>query len=197
MIEGVTMQQKLIGIALALFREKGYEQVTVNEICAKAKVTKPTFYYHLKSKDDILITFYNEVIQDLTECFLTVLSSNNHWEQCHMLFVSLINQTKRLGPDLVSQTHRINLQGNLGKFDLVGQLSKFALIIIERAQANGQIRAKGKPEDLYRAAAYLFLGCEYTWCLKDGNFDWDQEFFRPLELLFDVDPQFTKLRYQA
>lgn len=189
-----SMQQKLINISLALFKEKGYEKVTINEICAAAEVTKPTFYYHLKSKDDILITFYNEIAQDLTDCFLTVLSSNNHWEQFYMLFVSLINQTTRLGADLVSQMHRINLQGSYGQFDLVGHLSKFAAIIIERAQANGQIRAQGAPAELYRAAAYLFLGCEYTWCLKGGNLNWDIEFFEPLELLLDVDPSVSKMR---
>ncbi len=192
-----SMQQKLINISLALFKEKGYEQVTINEICAAAQVTKPTFYYHLKSKDDILITFYNEIAQDLTDCFLTVLSSNNHWEQFYMLFVSLINQTSRLGADLVSQMHRINLKGSYGEFDLVGHLSKFATIIIERAQANGQIRAKGSPAELYRAAAYLFLGCEYTWCLKAGALDWNTEFFAPLELLLDVDPKVSKIKGQT
>ena len=47
--------KKLIaGVALALFAEKGFESVGVNEIAAKAALAKPSLYHHFGSKTGLL-----------------------------------------------------------------------------------------------------------------------------------------------
>src|SRR5687768_14836506 len=40
--------------AFALFYRKGYARVSVDDIAARAGVTKRTLYYHFRSKDDLL-----------------------------------------------------------------------------------------------------------------------------------------------
>ena len=45
---------ELLGAAEALFFEKGYEQTTVNAIIEKVGVSKGTFYYYFKSKEEIV-----------------------------------------------------------------------------------------------------------------------------------------------
>ena len=37
-----------------MFKENGYENVTVLQICKAAGITKRTFYYHFSSKDEII-----------------------------------------------------------------------------------------------------------------------------------------------
>lgn len=44
----------MLGAAEALFFEKGYEQTTVNAIIEKVGVSKGTFYYYFKSKEEIV-----------------------------------------------------------------------------------------------------------------------------------------------
>lgn len=44
----------IINTSCNLFMEKGYSNVSVNEICSACSITKPTLYYHFKSKEDIL-----------------------------------------------------------------------------------------------------------------------------------------------
>ena len=51
-------RQRLITAAARLFREKKIAEVGVREIATAAHVTTGTFYYHFKSKDDILDRVY-------------------------------------------------------------------------------------------------------------------------------------------
>ena len=47
-------RQELIDTAMRLFLEKGYEQTSVSDIVKEINVAQGTFYYHFKSKTDIL-----------------------------------------------------------------------------------------------------------------------------------------------
>jgi TetR/AcrR family transcriptional repressor of nem operon len=44
---------KLLGAALSVIRGKGYSGTSVDELCAKAGVTKGAFFHHFKSKDEL------------------------------------------------------------------------------------------------------------------------------------------------
>ena len=46
---------KLLDSALQIIRAKGYAATTIDEICHNAGVTKGSFFYHFKSKDDLAL----------------------------------------------------------------------------------------------------------------------------------------------
>ena len=50
----INRQPEIIRASFELFQEKGYEQVSVMDICAACGITKPTFYKYARSKGDIL-----------------------------------------------------------------------------------------------------------------------------------------------
>ena len=47
-------RQTILDAAYGLFRRKGFTRVSMDEIAAKASVTKRTLYYHFASKDSLL-----------------------------------------------------------------------------------------------------------------------------------------------
>lgn len=51
--------------ALELFLLHGYDAVKVSDICEACGTTKPTFYHYVSSKDDLLVTYYDDVISRL------------------------------------------------------------------------------------------------------------------------------------
>ncbi len=48
--------QRLTDAGIALFIAKGYEATTIDEIAAAAGISRRTFFYYFKSKDDILLS---------------------------------------------------------------------------------------------------------------------------------------------
>ncbi|MGX1852575.1 TetR/AcrR family transcriptional regulator [Streptomyces sp. NBC_01456] len=54
--------QRIQDVALELFSEHGYEKTSLREIAEKLEVTKAALYYHFKTKEDIVISLF----QDLT-----------------------------------------------------------------------------------------------------------------------------------
>lgn len=51
-----TIRERIISASWKLFREKGFGETTINDIINKANISKGSFYYYFRSKDDLLGT---------------------------------------------------------------------------------------------------------------------------------------------
>ena len=58
---GKKTQKRILETALKLFTEKGYDNVTVEEICEKSGSSKGSFYQHFTSKSTIFLVKFFEV----------------------------------------------------------------------------------------------------------------------------------------
>lgn len=52
---------------ISLIEEKGFEAITVNDLCSAADLNRGTFYNHFRSKEHLLATFEDEVMADLAQ----------------------------------------------------------------------------------------------------------------------------------
>lgn len=50
---------------IELMEERGFDSITVNDLCSRAGLNRGTFYNHYKDKDDLLADFENEVMTGL------------------------------------------------------------------------------------------------------------------------------------
>jgi AcrR family transcriptional regulator len=58
-------RQKILDAALELFRERGFAEATMREVAARAGVATGLAYYYFKSKDAIVLAFYQQARDDL------------------------------------------------------------------------------------------------------------------------------------
>ncbi|MFP4697311.1 MAG: TetR/AcrR family transcriptional regulator [Eubacteriales bacterium] len=188
----ISTKDFIIETANKLFIEKGYKDVTIVDICKACNISKTTFYYHLKSKEDIILHFYDSLTHDISVHLMSILTLDNYWEQLMVCFESLVIEANKYGPDFFSQMFISNLKTDYGSFNFRNELTNIAVSIIKKGQNSGQIRNKSKPEDLYKASAYAFLGLEVTWCIKDGDFNWEKNIRKYLENIYDVEPSLRK-----
>ncbi|MEU7434420.1 TetR/AcrR family transcriptional regulator [Streptomyces sioyaensis] len=60
-------RQRIQDVALELFSEQGYEKTSLREIAEKLEVTKAALYYHFKTKEDIVISLFQDVSRPIDE----------------------------------------------------------------------------------------------------------------------------------
>jgi TetR/AcrR family transcriptional repressor of nem operon len=70
-------RQKLLDAALTLIREKGYASTSVDDLCARAGVTKGAFFHHFKSKDALGVAAANHW-SDITGDFFEAAPYHKH-----------------------------------------------------------------------------------------------------------------------
>lgn len=52
---GTINKESIMSIASTMFRERGYDRTSLDDIAAGLSITKPSLYYHFSSKEDILL----------------------------------------------------------------------------------------------------------------------------------------------
>jgi AcrR family transcriptional regulator len=60
-------RQRIQDVALALFAEQGYEKTSLREIAEQLQVTKAALYYHFKTKEDILVSIFEDLNRPVEE----------------------------------------------------------------------------------------------------------------------------------
>ncbi|GAA2624866.1 helix-turn-helix domain-containing protein [Streptomyces vastus] len=60
-------RQRIQDVALELFAEQGYEKTSLREIAERLNVTKAALYYHFKTKEDILISLFQDLTKPMDE----------------------------------------------------------------------------------------------------------------------------------
>lgn len=67
-------RRRIYEAAMALFREKGFEDTTMRDIAAKANVALGGAYYYFSSKDAIVLEFYREMQEASSEPIVAALA---------------------------------------------------------------------------------------------------------------------------
>ncbi len=156
-------RQKILTVALELIREKGYDSVTINDICAAAEVSKHTFYYYFESKDELLSEFRN-IPRGLTAGTLSsILAAENNLEQYWLLLEPGMDFFMEVGPEIAKRILIANLAKDKGTFDERANADVAAKIaIIKKAQDAGEILNASQPSMLVQANFVQFLGLAYA-----------------------------------
>lgn len=67
--EAEIRRKELLDAALELFYEIGYDNTSINDIIKKVGVTKGAFYYHFKSKEEVLDTIALQRAEEMVNAF--------------------------------------------------------------------------------------------------------------------------------
>jgi AcrR family transcriptional regulator len=68
-------RQKILENAAKLFAKKGYENVSLEEIAAKLKLSKASIYYYFKSKEEMSFMIQMQAIEQANSALAQVLES--------------------------------------------------------------------------------------------------------------------------
>lgn len=155
--------------AIALFRKKGYERVTVQEICSSVGTTKPTFYKVASSKAELLRHHYQKGLEDLSmETFLP--EEGQSWpDAIRRYLVSVLNVLTNENYDLAAALVMSNIQESAGLSFIPLTIRERVLEMTLQGQNNGEISTACSAEDLSQMLISLTEGFVSYWTLYQGE----------------------------
>ncbi|MBA3368561.1 MAG: TetR/AcrR family transcriptional regulator [Geodermatophilaceae bacterium] len=74
---GAQRRQQLLDVGRALFAERGFEATSIEEIAARAKVSKPVVYEHFGGKEGLYAVVVDREMQRLLGNFTSALQGEN------------------------------------------------------------------------------------------------------------------------
>lgn len=191
-------KERIKQIALSLFREKGFENVTINEICKASGVNKHTFYYYFKSKDDLLDD-YHEISYDIdTSSFVEILNAENFIEQLWFSYKPFFERINDSGTEIARQLFIKNLNRDVGTFRLDDKRDSMLALqqdIIKKAQAAGEMRNLSDPKMLLSLMHQLLMSTSFAWVMSGGGFSFEEASRGEMEVLFDVKAELRKAQH--
>lgn len=194
-LQGAETKKKIIESADLLFREYGFENVSVDTIVEKAGISKGGFYVHFDSKDALTAVLISEYVKyaDLSyETFIETFPDNT---ETSVILLSLVEKiadliTDRVGYNLIKLAYRIQIDRNIDtdmllsySRDIYGMFDK----LIRRGIRRGEFGAELDTETTAEQFVTVLRGFTYEWCIRYPNFQLKDELLRHFhQLLFGI-----------
>lgn len=167
-IQAQQTKDKVYQVAIHLFETKGFENITVDEICKVANVSTGTFYNVFKTKYEILDRIFELADIYFTEHVQEKLIGLSYQESILLFFDYYADYSLERGLTFTKQLFGV-------KNNLFAKDNRPMLIVlrnvIQTALDKKQLKSDLSSDDLVQ---YLFVcvrGIVYDWCLRDGKFD--------------------------
>lgn len=164
--------QTIYETSIEMFKEKGYDGVSVNDICKAVGITKPTFYKYVASKEEILTNYFasseaNDALDSLCTAVLSGPSNQNYVEAVIEVFDVTFRHYLSLGIDLL-RSHMISMSGKYRMiFEINDVWRKTLMELIEKGQQSGQIWNTANSGEILSSLTYTTLGYAYYLCTQE------------------------------
>ncbi|RJP28341.1 MAG: TetR/AcrR family transcriptional regulator [Actinobacteria bacterium] len=181
-------RRRLAETALQLYSSRGYDHVSVDDICREAGVSKGTFYVHFKSKDQVLVEEFLELDRFYLDSLGEIAKIASGVERLIALGRYSLRHLAGLGKDYLKVAFSSQIAPGRGPSPLAAKARasyKVALRLVREAQKRGELRSDLSSEEITLALVRAIRGIVFEWCLLDGRFDLEQAGETLLKILID------------
>ncbi len=157
--------------AMKLFLRRGFEAITIDDICAAANVARGTFFLHFPAKESLLAEYGDRANQDLA-----ALLKDQRGSATSALRLALKTLAERAArqPQAISMlVHEVVTRPFL-IVEHEEQTRTFVQLlgaVIRRGQARGEFRQRVEPLIAAVALASAFFALVYEWSRRGGELD--------------------------
>jgi len=174
-LQSLESRKKIFQTAIGLIKKKGFDRVTIDEICSTANVSKGLFYNYFSSKDQIVVEQFLEIdnyYRDAVEKHLT------DFKGIEKLLKFIVFQMKycrhALGRNLIRNVYRsLIMSGKTGHImlDEGRYLYTFLRETVEEAKNMGELPLDVNTKEICLKIVVIMRGAIYSWCLYDRDFN--------------------------
>ncbi len=180
-----TMQKKsdrtrhrIFEAAMSIMVEKGYQGVTIRDICERAEVSIGSFYRYFETKSDILRGMYETGDQFMQEEDSEL--TNRPWLERIMVFISKYAQ---LNMDTGLAEMKVLYNPENTWFTQTRPMQQKLESLISGAQRAGELTVKQSASELTEIFFICMRGMCYDWCISNGEYDLKERMTYQMSLL--------------
>ncbi|MGH7781103.1 MAG: TetR/AcrR family transcriptional regulator [Candidatus Binataceae bacterium] len=169
--------------AIALFIRRGFDAVTIEDICEAADVARATFFLHFPAKEAVLAEYGHRANQEIaamlrdrrggaTAALRAAFKMLGEMAARHPDVVRLVVREVLMRPPLRSRNDE--------------QTSDMILLfaaVIRRGQQSGEFRSRIEPTVAALSACAAFFGFIYAWVRKGSRFDIEAAVAQALDVI--------------
>ena len=162
-------RQEIVSVAANVFRERGYEGATLNDIAERFGTDRATLYYYFGSKEEVLHEIVRGVVHENVATAERVAGgTGTSADKLKALFIDMMASFERNYPAMyvyVEDLARIGREDSEWAQDVSASSRRFEDIVIrllKKGQAEGSIRAD-LPPDLTARALFGMVNWTHQW----------------------------------
>ena len=188
-------KMRIFNASIKLFKDHGYENVSVNDIISQSKTSVGSFYHYFNSKDELVLTFLLFKMEQDYESYRTdILNSNsyadkNALEKLLDFVVYSQEATHDVGEEFlrISYMHMMSEATGFTAYNfLLAPDRSFAAIskdLIKEGQEEGVIRTDKSVEELFEMIDLINNGANEKWYMSRGKYPSKEAFTAVIEEL--------------
>ena len=165
----IRTKQKLINAVIALAFEKGYDNVTVRDICKRAGVSNGAFYHHYATKDALSREAYLSLDLLVTDELLGKLEDMKPLAALQYILELQVRYVESLG-SVMCDYYKILLSGeNISLFAPERPYYQAVLAQIKRCLKEQRFKSTYDAEFLTDWILRFVRGCIVDWCIRGAS----------------------------
>ncbi|RPF54223.1 TetR/AcrR family transcriptional regulator [Aquisalibacillus elongatus] len=179
-------KKKISDAAIKLFEEKGFRNVTVDEIVQVTGTSKGAFYTHFKSKHEVFFDKFKEIDRYYEEVLLDFVKEEEFSIEKLRIFLRLQMKyiQEDLGWDVTRTIYENELDPSRKSYFLMEDRPLYRILtnIFDEGQKNGEFRNDISTEKMVMVCLRVMRGILYDWSINEGAYSLEEE----QELLFST-----------
>jgi AcrR family transcriptional regulator len=166
----------IIDCAVSFFREKGFQETSMEEIAEKSDVSKGTLYNYFQDKESILVGYFQIIIADYGKRMNESFVENKDIKSTLYSLLDFISSIFKNDKELAVTYFKYRMPS---RFDVTldssqrSGIEKWVLEIMEKAQKEGQLRTDIPALVLTRNFQFLAMSFCISTIYTDAPFEID------------------------
>lgn len=180
-------KEKIFQAAKRILQKKGYEELSIKNICEEAGVSNGSFYHHFKTKDDLL-SYY---IEDQPKIDPDLLDQPENVEGVKrgiiQVYMNYVKYCRELGVEFMAEYYDTKNQAL--NADIRTERPYPIVTVqtyVEKAIHSGVAGLNVKIEEFTTDIRMIVIGNVFEWCIKHGEADFEGNMSRSLGKYLDA-----------
>ena len=171
--------------ALRLFSEYDYNTVTVDDICEASHLSKGTFYYYFKAKEDLVILAFFQEMDLYLEQHFNLDDHQPLLDQMISLVQCMFDYACSKGKEWTRQSYIGQIRTQIELMIEERTMVKTLFHLIRRGRQEQAFRLDYQEKEFYTVIIGTFTGLLIKWCTDpDDKYDYAKFVSNQVRLLF-------------